>query len=232
MSSLTATVRDQPAMPGLAASDSPRTMGQALPVFLRHGSPRILLVLCAASLIWRAKLGGFSWWDILPVVGILAIWPIQEWMIHVFILHFKPIRLGRRTIDFRVPKKHREHHSDPWNYDILFIPMQSFLYSVPLVAAVWYAVMPTTELAWTGITAHLLLSLHYEWIHYMVHTRYTPTTRYYQRLWKNHRLHHFKNEKFWYGVTRLEGDWLLRTQPAAKEVPLSPTAKSLLGQAA
>ena len=131
-----------------------------------------------------------------------------------------------------MPKKHRAHHSDPWNYDILFIPMQSFVYSLPIVYLLWHLVTPNATLAWTGIVTYLLLALHYEWIHYMVHTRFTPRTRYYQRIWKNHRLHHFKNENYWFGVTRLEGDWMLRTQPGAKQVPLSPTAKSLFGQAA
>jgi len=230
--SRTATTAEVTAMPSLATADSPRTIAEALPIFLRHGSPRILLVCCVASLLWRVQLGSVSWWDLAPIIALFAVWPIQEWLIHVFILHFKPRRVGRWTIDFRVPRKHRAHHRDPWNYDILFIPMQSFLYSLPLVYLLWHAVTPTAALAWTGICAHLLLALHYEWIHYMVHTRYTPTTRYYQRIWKNHRLHHFKNEKYWFGVTRVEGDWLLRTQPGAKDVPLSPTARTLVGQAA
>jgi len=231
MTTATATVAAAD-MPALSAADSPRTITEALPIFLRHGSPRILLVSCLASLVWRAQLGMPSLWDLVPVLAISAVWPIQEWLIHVFILHFKPLQVGGRTIDFRVPRKHRAHHRDPWNYNILFIPMQAFTYSLPLIYLLWHTLTPNAALAWTGITTHLLLALHYEWIHYMVHTRYTPTTRYYQRLWKNHRLHHFKNENYWFGVTRLEGDWALHTQPAAKEVPLSPTAKSLLGQAA
>ncbi len=228
----TATVTAETPMPSLAMSDSPRTVAEALPIFLRHGSPRILLVACLVSIVWRVQLAPLSLWDILPVLGLAAVWPLQEWLIHVFILHFKPRQIGGWTLDFRVPKKHRAHHRDPWNYEILFIPMQSFVYSLPLVYLLWQAVTPSDALAWSGICAHLLLALHYEWIHFMVHTRYVPSTRYYQRLWKNHRLHHFKNEGYWYGVTRLEGDWLLHTQPAAKEVPLSPTAKLLVGPTA
>lgn len=220
------------AQPLSAMSQSPRTVAEALPIFLAHGSPRIVLAASLAGVVWRIHLGGFTPWDLLPVLGIFAVWPIQEWLIHVFILHFKPIQIGSRTIDFRVPKKHRAHHRDPWNYEILFIPMHSFIYSLPLLYLLWHLVTPNETLAWSGIAAHLLLALHYEWIHFMVHTRYTPSTPFYQRLWRNHRLHHFKNEHYWYGVTRLEGDRLLRTQPSAKEVPLSPTAKTLVGQTA
>jgi hypothetical protein len=115
-------------------------------------------------------------------------------MIHVFILHFRPFVVRGHTIDFRVPRKHREHHRAPWQIDVLFIPMHSFIYSLPLVYALWFAVMPTAELAMTGVLAHLGLSLHYEWVHFLVHTRVVPRSAVYQRLWRNHRLHHFKNE--------------------------------------
>ncbi len=212
-----------------AATDSPRTVREALPIFVRHASPRLLLVAVPLAVGVRLWLGAWSLWDLVPIAATVAVWPIQEWLIHVYILHFKPVTLFGRRIDFRVPSKHRAHHGDPWNYRILFIPFQSFFYSVPLTVLIWYTVTPTAPLAWTGIAFFLLLTLHYEWIHFLIHTRVTPRTSYYQRLWKNHRLHHFKNEHYWYGVTRLEADHLLHTAPAANEVPLSPTARTLIG---
>ena len=51
--------------------------------------------------------------------------------------------------------------------------------------------------------------------------------RWYARLWLNHRLHHFKNEHYWYGVTMLSGDRLLGTAPARDAVPTSRTARML-----
>ncbi|MDX2166869.1 MAG: sterol desaturase family protein, partial [Deltaproteobacteria bacterium] len=209
----------------LADADSPRTIGEALPVFLRHGSPRILLAALAVALPLRLAVGQWSFGDLLAVALLVAYWPIQEWLIHVFILHFQPRQVLGRTLDFRVPRKHREHHRRPWDIDILFIPMHSFLYSLPLVVGLWFLLAPTTPIALTGIAAHLLLSLHYEWVHYLVHTRVQPRTALYQRLWRNHRLHHFKNEHYWFGVTMLSGDRLLRTAPAVKDVETSPTAR-------
>ena len=88
--------------------------------------------------------------------------------------------------------------------------MHSFLYALPLLVLLWFALTPSTPLALTGIVAHLALTLHYEWVHFLVHTRYQPTLAYYQRLWRNHRLHHFKNEHYWMGVTMTSGDRLLR----------------------
>ena len=213
----------------LPAPEVPRTLREALPVFLRFGSPRLLIALLAATIGVRLALGGFSAWDFVPVGGLVLLWPLEEWLIHVFILHARPRRVFGRVVDFEVPRKHREHHGDPWKLELLFIPMSSFVYSLPLLGLVWFAVTPSAALAWTGITAHLALALHYEWVHFLVHTRVVPRARYYQRLWKNHRRHHFKNEHYWFGVTMLSGDRLLRTGPAHETVPTSPTARTLEG---
>ena len=206
---------------------SPRTARQALPLFFRHGSPCLLaaaVVGCAAA---RIAVGGFGPWDLAPLAALALLWPLQEWLIHVLILHWKPRRLGRLTLDFRVPRKHRAHHRDPWNYEILFIPLHSFLYSIPIMVGLWLLATPSTELALTGITGHLALTFHYEAVHFLVHTRVQPRTTYYQRLWRNHRLHHFKNERYWYGVTRLEADRVFRTDPAPDHVSRSPTVRTL-----
>ncbi len=207
--------------------ESPSTLREAIPVFLHHGSPRILIAFAALALVARFAAGDWSAWDLAPLAGLLLYWPIQEWLIHVFILHAKPKRILGRSIDFRVPRKHRAHHRDPWRLDLLFIPIHSFVYSIPLLVAIWFAVTPTTPLALTGIAGHFLLALHYEWVHFLVHTRVQPRRAYYRRLRDNHRRHHFKNEHYWFGVTMLGGDRLLRTAPAVAAVATSPTARDL-----
>jgi hypothetical protein len=205
----------------------PATLGQAIPEFLRHASPRFLIAALSVALAARVAAGGWSAWDVAPVLALLAVWPVQEWLIHVFILHRQPTRWRGRTIDFRVPRKHRAHHADPWRLELVFIPFHSFVYSLPILIALWLLLAPTTPLALTGICAHLALALHYEWVHYLCHTRVSPRLACYQRLVKNHRRHHFKNERYWYGVTMLGGDRLLGTAPALGAVPTSPTARNL-----
>ena len=210
-----------------APGDTPGSLREALPVFLGHGSPRVLLCAFAGAASARIALGGWSLWDLAPVAVVVALWPLQEWLIHVFILHAKPRRIGRFTFDGRVPREHRAHHRDPWNYALLFIPFHSFGYALPILVALCTLLTPSPELALTALSCHLLLTLHYEAVHFLIHTRVTPRGGYYQRLWRNHRLHHFKNEQQWFGVTRLEADRLLRTAPAADRVPTSPTARTL-----
>jgi hypothetical protein len=210
------------------AAPTPR---QLLPEFLRHASPRILVAALGAALAARIALGSFGWLDLVPLALLLLLWPLQEWLIHVVILHWRPRRLLGWTLDFRVPRKHRAHHADPGNLALVFIPLHTYLYTLPGVAALWLVLMPPAQ-AFTGICAQLALSLHYEWVHYLVHTRWRPRWRAYRALWQHHQLHHFRNEHYWFGVTRRGGDRLLGTLPAVgSAVPLSPTCRALHGAA-
>jgi len=49
----------------------------------------------------------------------------------------------------------------------------------------------------------------------------------YRRLWRHHRLHHFKNEEFWFGLTMLSGDTFMKTNPLPSEAVRSPTCLTL-----
>lgn len=217
-----------PAGPSDAAA-IPSTLPDALRVFLRFGSPRVLLAAFSLALGARIAVGGLGWADLLPVLGTVLIWPLQEWLIHVFILHAKPLRLFGRTFDGAVPRAHRAHHRDPWRLDLIFIPFHSFAYSLPILVGLWFLLTPNARLALTGLCFYLALALHYEWVHFIVHTKVWPRTKRYQRLFTNHRLHHFRSERYWYGVTMLSGDRLLGTSPRPSDVPASPTARTLEG---
>jgi hypothetical protein len=203
----------------------------ALQVFFRHASPRVLTGLVAAALAVRLALGNWSLWDLAVVGGLIAFWPLQEWLIHVFILHYQPVTIFGRELDFKVPKLHRAHHRDPWRLDLVFIPIHVFAYTPITVGALVLLGLPQPQLVATGLAAYYTLSLHYEWAHFMIHTHYRPRLGYYQRLAKNHLLHHFRNEHYWYGVSMLQADRWLRTAPDPNEVPKSPTAMTLAPQA-
>jgi sterol desaturase/sphingolipid hydroxylase (fatty acid hydroxylase superfamily) len=69
--------------------------------------------------------------------------------------------------------------------------------------------------------------LSYEWCHFLIHTPYRPRRRYYKAIWRNHRLHHYKNERYWFGVTSVVGDRVIGTDPDQRAVQRSPTARSL-----
>ena len=67
----------------------------------------------------------------------------------------------------------------------------------------------------------------YEWVHYIVHTSHRPKTALMRRIRRNHRWHHYKNERYWFAFTVPRIDTLLRTDPDPKDVELSPTARGV-----
>lgn len=211
----------------MASSESPRTLPEAVRYFVSRGSPRFLMSALALAAIARVSLGDWRPLDLAVVLVIWALWPVQEWLIHVFILHQKPFRLFGFTIDSAVPRKHRAHHRDPWNIDTLFIPIQGFMIALPILLALCLFAAPTSSLAMTALTFYLLMACRYEWTHFLVHTRYRPKTARFKKLWRNHRLHHCKNENYWFGVTMLGGDRLLGTAPERDAVETSATCMTL-----
>jgi sterol desaturase/sphingolipid hydroxylase (fatty acid hydroxylase superfamily) len=81
--------------------------------------------------------------------------------------------------------------------------------------------------ALTGVATSYAMLTVYEWTHFLIHSAYRPRHALYRRMWRAHRLHHFRNERYWFGVTTHLGDRLLGTFPDRDEVPRSPTARTL-----
>jgi hypothetical protein len=210
-----------------ALPELPGTLSGALREFARHASPRILAALALGFAAARLAAGGFSPWDLVAVGAVVALWPVQEWLIHVLILHYRPRRIAGRTVDFLVPIKHREHHRDPWRLELVFIPLQVYLGVPAVLALVLWLSASSLPRALSVLSVYFALALHYEWIHFLIHTRYPPRRALYRRVWRNHLLHHFKNEHYWFGVTMLGGDRLFGTAADPDRVPTSKTARTL-----
>lgn len=208
---------------------------EALAVYLSADSARVILAGSAAASVARIFVGQFGWHDVVAVAGVVAATGTVEWVIHKFVLHAPETSWRTRRLD--TSTAHRRHHEDPTDLrHVLLIPAYAagFLpaigvftasWSVPLVLATGWPVIPTFL---TGLAASWWTLAHYEWVHLAVHTRHRFRNRFYARLARNHRLHHYRNENYWLGVTSNSGDRLLGTLPASKsDVPLSETARSL-----
>ena len=205
----------------------PRTLLQLGAAFLRKPSPVVLTLTVVTAWILRIVLGGWGWGDLIVAVGVVSLWPLQEWAIHVFLLHSRPVRIGPFTLDSAQARKHRAHHRQPWKLDDLFVPLHTYGYALPILILVGVVGLPTQEVALTGIAVYVSLGMHYEWCHLMAHCAYVPRTRFYNRLWRHHRLHHFKNEALWLGVSSTLGDRILGTCPDHRSVEKSPTCRTL-----
>jgi hypothetical protein len=204
------------------------TLTDAATEFVRHPSPWMILTLLVGAACARVALGNWQVTDALVPVVMLAVFPFAEWIIHVVILHWRPRRVGPLAIDPLLARKHREHHVDPRRVELIFIPWQALLWVLPLAISVAVFAFPRLEPGLTFLACLGVLGLVYEWMHYLIHSDYRPKTAVYRAIWRNHRNHHFKNEKFWFTVTSTgTADRVLGTCPDPASVPTSPTAKNL-----
>lgn len=187
------------------------------------------------ALAARLLVGGVTWVDGLVVGLTIVMTGLVEWFLHLYLLHAPEDSV--RMTKFGTGSGHREHHLDPTNVGWLMLaPADAFVFlillilwtgtwSLPLIALLGAPLLATFLTAL--LSAYLTLA-HYEWTHLLVHTRHRSKNPYYKRLAANHRLHHYRNEHYWLGVTSNVGDRVLRTLPKEKsDVPLSDTARTL-----
>jgi len=204
------------------------TLRVAATEFWRHPSPWLLAVALVSALTARVLVDDWGVGDALLPFAMLGLFPFLEWVIHVFILHWRPRQLAGVTIDSQLARKHREHHVEPRDVALVFIPFQSLVVVVIAVVALAFWAFPRTGMALTFLVVLLSLGLVYEWTHYLIHSDYKPKNALYRAVWRDHRLHHYKNEKYWFGVTTSgTSDRVLGTYPDPATVPTSPTAKNL-----
>ncbi len=221
-------------------ADELRTKRDLARAFLAEGSPRVLVATLVAAIVVRLAVWDWGWGDLAVVaLTLLAIGPI-EWVVHLYLLHAGDDAWSTRRLG--TGRGHRKHHVDPPDIEWLLLHTQDavvYTSAIAVLSAAWVVpsmvvlglVVPGVGLVGpvlTAIVASYAALTHYEWTHLLEHSRYRPKTRYYQRLVRNHRLHHYRNELNWLGVTSNLGDRIMGTLPATKSaVPLSDTARTL-----
>lgn len=209
------------------------TLGHAWAEFWKHPSPWMMGGTIVAAAVARGFVHRFSWLELVVPALFVLLFPVIEWVVHVVVLHWKPVRLGPLTVDPLVSRKHREHHANPRDIPLVFIPWQVLVWL--LVGAVLIGLFAFTDLA-AGLTFMIGVSVVgfiYEWMHYLIHSDYKPRSKTYKAIWRNHRLHHYKNEHYWFTVTTTStADRLFGTYPDPATVKSSATAKNLHGSSA
>jgi hypothetical protein len=218
------------------APDGPISLRYCARAFWRQPSPPYLLGAVLLALGLRIAQGAWSWRDAVMAASLVAATPFVEWLIHVYLLHSAPFELFGRRVEMLTSREHRAHHEAPGVLDGVLLPVYGVLVFLPLIALVDWAMSfpislllggPRLAYATTGVVTAFTILAAYEWTHFLIHTPYRPKRAYYRAIWRNHRLHHFKNEHYWFGVTSTLGDRVIGTLPDQREVSRSDTARSL-----
>ena len=207
--------------------------------FATTGSGQVVVPVVLVALALRAVLGAAGWaWGwadlVMAVVVVVMTGPV-EWVLHRHVLHAPVESFTTRRLGLGLG--HRQHHLDPPEMQWLMLRGIEMAIFLGILAA--FTVLWSLPLAWAlgggllgpYLTAFVVTAFaagHYEWTHLLVHTAYRPRSRYYARLARNHRRHHYRNEHYWLGVTSNLGDRLMHTLPTGDDsVPRSETARSL-----
>jgi sterol desaturase/sphingolipid hydroxylase (fatty acid hydroxylase superfamily) len=176
---------------------------------LHHGSPYVLVLASGAAVVARSLDGGeLRAQDAVALVIVVVAQPFVEWGLHRFVLHAPGRTLAGRPFD--PGASHRGHHRTPDDVggallgtpyaisDSLAIAAAAGLVGLavtPLLGA--YPVAAVT----TGVAGGCLGLLWYEWAHVLFHSGYRPRTAWFRRLRTNHRRHHYRDDRAWFGIT-------------------------------
>ena len=205
-----------------------QTLRQAAKAFWSHPSPWLLGGFLVGSIGYRATLHSFTWPELIAPVVLVVFFPVIEWVIHVGILHWRPRRVAGVPVDSLLARKHREHHADPRVLPLVFVPWQAELWLLPSYVVVALVAFPGSTPGATFLVAVGALMFNYEWVHYLVHSDYRPRSGAFRGVWRNHRLHHYKNEHYWFTVTSSgTADRLFGTYPEVSTVRRSKTVRDL-----
>lgn len=183
----------------------------------------MLLTLAILSILVFVK--GDTWiLAIYFLVGLVA-YMFTEYATHRFLFHLKT---PKNPLFLKFLKRlHYDHHKDPDDLKLLFLPLWYTIPNFIVVALIFYTIESTivgTSAFLMGIIVMLLI---YEWKHYVAHRPIKPITRFGKWVKKLHLLHHFKNENYWYGVSTPFVDALFGTLKDEKKVEKSKTATDL-----
>jgi len=190
-----------------------RTLRGAFEFFFRQPGPRLLVLASFSFLILRIAKGAWDLADLLVGIAVPISGHLQERLLHEYFLHMKVRRFLNAVLWKRLSANHRQHHRDPWRIQTMFIATRAYLFIIPSAAGALFIITGDLCCTFTGSFAYFVTLLCYEWVHFLIHTSYVPRSDWYRRRWWNHRLHHFKDSRYWFGITSPLWDSVFRSRP-------------------
>ena len=137
-------------------------------------------------------------------------WTFFEYMMHRFAFHF--ISESERAVKI-VYIIHGNHHEYPRDKERLFMPpvpsliLAAIIFSSLYFIAKWFGIRENVFAFFGGFMFGYLL---YGSMHYAIHA-WNPPYKWMKPLWRNHHLHHYKNEHRGFGVSTTLWDRLFGT---------------------
>lgn len=127
-------------------------------------------------------------------VGIFS-WSLFEYLAHRFLFHMTPTSATGKRIAYIL---HGNHHHYPRDKQRLFMPPVPSLILSSTIFGTFYLLMGNN--AFMFFPGFLLGYLLYGSMHYAIHA-WNPPFPFMKPLWRNHHLHHYKDEHMGFGVS-------------------------------
>ncbi|MBX6379135.1 MAG: sterol desaturase family protein [Thermoflavifilum aggregans] len=122
-------------------------------------------------------------------------WTLFEYLMHRFVFHF--VSDNPRVQRF-IYVLHGNHHEYPRDKQRLFMPPVPSLILACLIFSLQYLILG--KYAFAFFPGFLLGYLMYGSMHYAIHA-WKPPFKFMKPLWRNHHLHHYKDEHKGFGVS-------------------------------
>ena len=152
-----------------------------------------ILIFLPYYAIASAGLSGMQ--TFLIFIGAMFFWTFTEYILHRFAFHHHATSDMGNRISYVM---HGNHHEYPRDKERLFMPPVPSLILASLFFLLFYAVMG--KYAFPFFPGFMFGYLLYGTMHYAIHA-WNPPFRWMKPLWRNHHLHHYKDEGKGYGVS-------------------------------
>lgn len=137
--------------------------------------------------------------------GGMFFWTLFEYLMHRFAFHWVSERPRAQKFIYLV---HGNHHHYPRDRERLFMPPLPSLVLAVGVFTIQFLLMRSYVFAFfPGFVLGYLL---YASMHYAIHA-WNPPFKWIKPLWRNHHLHHYKNEERGFGVSSTFWDHVFGT---------------------
>ena len=158
------------------------------------------------------------------IIG-MGTYALSEYLVHRFLFHMKT---PTNPFLLRMIKRlHFDHHVDPNNLKLLFLPLWFSLPNFFIASIIFYSITVNLQLTIAFLAGIMIYFLYYEWKHFVAHKPIQPRTEMGRKIKKAHLWHHFKNENYWFGVTHTSIDKTFGTFKDQNLVEKSETARNL-----
>lgn len=142
---------------------------------------------------------------VLTFIGGMFFWTFFEYIAHRFLFHLVSEKPGMQKFAYIL---HGNHHHYPRDKQRLFMPPVPSLILASIIFGSMYLLMGSyTFMFFPGFMIGYLM---YGTMHYAIHA-WNPPFKWMKPLWRNHHLHHYKNEHNGFGVSSTIWDHVFGT---------------------